>query len=145
MQPPQYVEVEHQSLNSDLLESGQDSGLGAPSSSAVFYSPRTLPQTWTQRYNKSAKVFDFFFFFKKKKSHLKQFILIQPRSPSLVRTSPYGDLWSWWRSCVRSLPTSPRVPETFQALSGSLETVFCFYIKTAKICIFIVCIFLNFI
>ncbi|KAI4818760.1 hypothetical protein KUCAC02_004061 [Chaenocephalus aceratus] len=44
IQPPQHDEAEHQSINSVLLEFGQDAGLGLPSFAAILCRAGTLPQ-----------------------------------------------------------------------------------------------------
>lgn len=113
IQSPQHDEAEHQSIDSILLESGQDAGLGVPSPAAVLRRPGALPQTWAERctaflYSKWSTV-----------STTRHYCCLfsQLRSPSLDRINPSGDHWNWLRSCVRSQLTLPQVPETCPALS----------------------------
>lgn len=51
IQSPQHDEAEHQSIDSVLLESGQDAGLGVPAPAAVLCRPGALPQTWAERWH----------------------------------------------------------------------------------------------
>lgn len=117
IQPPQHDEAEHQSIDPVLTESGQDAGLRLPSPTAVLLSSGALPQTWVKRWASQQSLhcwpfeLEYRSIVKTSVGRANQIILIlstptfQPRNPSSVRTSPFGDLLNWLRGCVRNLLT----------------------------------------